>query len=163
MPRRILMVSPEKCTGCRLCEAACSLYRDKRISPHRARITIVDFTTHYIPVVCMHCDDPACMEACPANAIYRDRETGAVIINYDLCMGCRSCMIACPFGAISWSEREGRVVKCDLCNGDPQCARVCSRGAIEYVSPDRVHLDKRLEAARKLEELMRKYVMPASR
>jgi len=161
MARKVIVVYPERCTGCRLCEVVCSMYRHGYISPDRAGITIVDFTTHYVPIVCMHCESPPCMEVCPANAIYRDAKTGAVVINRDLCLGCRSCMMACPFGAITWSDRDGKVVKCDLCNGDPQCVKVCTRGALQYVPLDRAFLEKRVEAAKKLGELLKKYVMPS--
>ena len=85
---------------------------------------------------CQQCDDPACMNICPSKAIYLDEATGAKVIDQDKCIGCKMCMIACPFGAISVDPLSKKVVKCDLCVGDPECVKFCPTDAIEYVTAD---------------------------
>ena len=65
---------------------------------------------------CMHCDDPACVSACPVTALKKSEE-GPVVYHPDICIGCRYCMLACPFGAISaeWNSLAPKITKCTLC------------------------------------------------
>jgi anaerobic carbon-monoxide dehydrogenase iron sulfur subunit len=63
----------------------------------------------------------------------RDTRTDAVIIDRNLCVGCKNCISACPFGAVRIDPINGEVVKCDLCDGQPSCASMCKQGAILYV------------------------------
>jgi Fe-S-cluster-containing hydrogenase component 2 len=89
------------------------------------------------------------MNTCPAEAIFLEESTGAKILNEEKCIGCRMCMIAYPFGAISIDPLTKKVVKCDLCSGEPACAQWCPTGAIEYGTPrsyDLVRQRGRLEA-----------------
>jgi Fe-S-cluster-containing hydrogenase component 2 len=69
-------------------------------------------------------------------AITRNASTGAKVVNDDLCVGCKVCTIACPFGTINYLARTGKVQKCDLCDGEPACAAACPTGAITYVDAD---------------------------
>ena len=71
-----------------------------------------------VPMMCMQCEEPCCMEVCPVGAIFRD-EKDAVIINPDKCIGCKMCMNACPLGNIGFNTERRQVHKCDLCGGDP--------------------------------------------
>lgn len=73
------------------------------------------------------------MHACPVGAITKNLETGAMEVADDVCIGCKVCTIACPFGTVNYNEDTGKVIKCDLCGGDPQCADACPTGAITYV------------------------------
>jgi Fe-S-cluster-containing hydrogenase component 2 len=82
------------------------------------------------------------MQACPVDAITLDAETGAKVVSDSLCVGCKVCTIACPFGTINYSADTGKVVKCDLCGGDPQCAEACPTGAITYVDASWTGLDR---------------------
>ena len=83
--------------------------------------------------ICRQCPESSpCMAACPVNAMSRDEKTGAVIINYDLCTGCKECTEACSDGGVWYNEALGKVVKCDLCEGDPQCVKWCPIGALVY-------------------------------
>ena len=86
------------------------------------------------------------MYACPTGAIYRDGVTDAVLVDSAKCVGCRSCIVACPWGLV-WMNAEGRIDKCDLCEGNPQCAKWCPTEAIKYVRGDRQHLKKMTRAA----------------
>jgi Fe-S-cluster-containing hydrogenase component 2 len=66
-------------------------------------------------------------------ALSRNPVTNAVEVDDDICVGCKVCTIACPFGTINYNKDTGKVIKCDLCGGDPQCAEVCPTDAITYV------------------------------
>jgi Fe-S-cluster-containing hydrogenase component 2 len=88
-------------------------------------------------VMCRQCRKPFCLLACPENAIVVDQETGALIIQEELCTGCGECAEACPFNkggmVLRLDEATGVYVKCDLCGGSPQCVEVCPTGALKYV------------------------------
>jgi Fe-S-cluster-containing dehydrogenase component len=86
------------------------------------------------------------MYACPTGAIFRDSSTDAVLVDPGKCVGCRSCIAACPWGLV-WMNPEGRIEKCDLCGGKPKCAQWCPTEAIRYVPSDKQHLKKMRRAA----------------
>ncbi len=98
------------------------------------------------------------MAICPKEAIYQDTVLNAVMINYDLCIGCKMCVSACPFGAMGFNAQSGRVFKCDLCDGDPQCVRFCDMKAVDYVESAKVTYPRMRESAAHFSELMRKHV-----
>jgi Fe-S-cluster-containing hydrogenase component 2 len=76
------------------------------------------------------------MQACPVNAIDVDQQTGAKIVIDEVCVGCKLCVIACPFGTIFYDKQTDRAAKCDLCAGDPACAHACPTGAIAIAEVD---------------------------
>ena len=160
MGKKIMIVDPEKCTGCRNCELVCSVKHNGVSNPSLARIHIVkwDNANPYIPMRCQHCEDAPCMAVCPREAIYRNEELDSVNINHDLCIGCKLCVAACPFGAMRWNARRGRVFKCDLCHGDPQCVRFCDTKAVDYVETSKLGSDRMREAAVNYAELTRRNV-----
>jgi Fe-S-cluster-containing hydrogenase component 2 len=90
------------------------------------------------------------MNVCPVKAISRDEDMGRVVIDYDTCIGCRACVVVCPFGAMSFNVIDKRVFKCDLCDGDPQCVRFCQEKAVDYISSDEISIWKKREAAERL-------------
>ncbi|MFQ5820926.1 MAG: 4Fe-4S dicluster domain-containing protein [Candidatus Heimdallarchaeota archaeon] len=148
----VLMVDLEKCTGCRICEMACSFHHYKIFNPTKSMIRIVKLEEVGIdvPIVCGHCLTAPCAEVCPTGAIQRDAKTGAVLISEEICIGCKVCMVACPFWAIAVDLENGVLVKCDLCEGDPECIKLCPREAIIYRVPDRTIMIKKREVAEKL-------------
>jgi len=161
VPGKVLIVDVEKCTGCRLCEVICSFYKESECNPARSRIHVLKWEREGldIPMLCLHCDAPVCEAVCPMNAIYKNEKTGAVLINYDLCIGCRMCVLACPFGGVSIDPEEKRVIKCDLCGGDPACVKFCSAGAIQFIKRTRVALMKKRDAVEKLSELIKNVIL----
>lgn len=156
--QKILLVDPERCSGCRACESVCSLRHANVCNPARARIHVVkwEMAGIYIPVVCQQCDAPLCENVCPMRAFRRDARTGAVLVDYDLCVGCKLCVAFCPLGSISLDVKTGKVVKCDLCDGEPMCVRFCEPRALQYLNADAVNVMRRRAAAERFSELMKK-------
>ncbi len=106
----------------------CSLSHKRKFNPAEARIRVAyDAESNcYNPVICRHCDEPACAEVCPADALSRDEKTGAVVIDQAKCVFCLECVDACPHEAINVAP-DGTILKCDLCSGDPVCVQFCSK------------------------------------
>ena len=149
---KVLMINYEKCTGCRLCELVCAVMHDGISNPARSRIKVMKWEAEglYIPMSCQQCQDAPCMNVCPVKAITRDEELGRVMVDYDVCIGCRTCVAVCPFGAMSFNTIDRKVFKCDLCDGEPQCVRFCEVGAIDFVEMDDVSIFKKRDAATRL-------------
>ena len=147
---KVLVVDPNKCTGCRICEQVCSVWHEKVVNPYRARIKVVKWEMEgkVIPMVCRQCDDAPCLDVCPMSAIYNDHVTGAVQVDYDRCIGCGMCISICPFGAMGYDVVDSKVIKCDLCDGDPQCVRFCDAGAVRLESKAAANAEARTRAAR---------------
>lgn len=127
---------PEKCTGCHQCELACSGINEGVFTVERSRIRIyqveVGEGTKNIPHACHQCDEAWCLYACPVEAITLLSDIGAKLVDGGLCVGCKVCTIACPYGTISYQPDTGKVAKCDMCQGeDPACVDSCPTGAIE--------------------------------
>lgn len=157
---KILMINHEKCTGCRLCELVCSVSHDGVSNPARSRINIIKWEAEglYIPMSCQQCEDAPCMTICPVKAISRDQALDYVKIDYDVCIGCRSCVAVCPFGAMGFNVIDKKVFKCDLCEGEPQCVHFCDVKAVEYVDANQINILKKREAAQKQSMAQKKAV-----
>jgi carbon-monoxide dehydrogenase iron sulfur subunit len=138
MALKTLMVQPTLCTGCRSCEMACSLSHEGKCSPALSRVRVIKFDAEgrNVPSICAQCTRPECLSACAEGAIRLDAATGAVLIDENLCTGCRSCIPACPHSQIGFHPEKRLAFKCDLCGGDPQCARFCPTGALAFVDVD---------------------------
>ena len=149
---KVLMINHEKCTGCRLCELVCSVVHEGVSNPSRSRVKIMKWESEglYVPISCQQCEDAPCMNVCPVKAISRDDALDYVKVDYDVCIGCRSCVAVCPFGAMSFDVIDKKVFKCDLCDGEPQCVRFCEEKAIDYVEADRLSILRKREAAQRL-------------
>lgn len=131
MAKRIVL-DLDLCCGCRSCEAAC-----KAAHKGEACIRHGDIVGEaYLPLACKHCKDPLCLAACPVDAIKRDEETGLVIRSSLICIGCKSCAYACPFGVIDAPLIRHVSQKCNLCNDredGPRCVAACSSGALQFL------------------------------
>ena len=110
-----------------------------------------------MPIVCNQCEPAPCIDACPTNARSRDEEPGRVVVNYDRCIGCKTCVVVCPFGAASFDPVAGRIISCDLCDGSPICADLCETQALQYVDASEINKKRQREAAKKLYESMQKF------
>ena len=136
-----IYVKEEWCLGCHLCEYNCAFansgesdmvlaLKGKPIYP-RIHVEGKDKITY--AVSCRHCDDAICVKSCIAGAI--TRKNGVIVINREKCVGCRTCVLVCPFGALAPNE-NGSMLKCELCLqnpcGAPACVSGCPNGAIVY-------------------------------
>ncbi len=158
MPAKNIIIDYEKCVGCMTCEQACSAKQAEVINPVLSRIGIVrlQMGVENIPVVCAQCQSAPCEAICPTKAISQDEEFGRVIVDYDLCIGCRMCVAVCPFGCMSFDGIDKRVFKCDLCDGDPMCIRFCQHGALQYAEAGEQSIIKQAATAEKLSGIMHK-------
>lgn len=131
-----IKVVANKCTGCHLCELACSFKHFGVFNPEYARIKISsdEATASHKHTKCMQCKNAPCIDVCPVNALYKDEETGATMVIHEKCIGCEACVEACPFNAIKWivADEDGQINVCNLCGGDPECVKVCYDKAIRY-------------------------------
>ncbi len=152
---KILVVDYVKCTGCRNCEMACSVSHTQASNPAKSAVRIVKWVQEElnVPVICQQCEEPACANTCPVQAISRDENTNALVVDGDVCVGCRMCMVACPFGAATFDADRRRSIKCDLCGGvEPWCVRFCEPGALTFKLPVAASMDKKRAAGRRLLE-----------
>jgi formate dehydrogenase iron-sulfur subunit len=138
---RAILVDVTKCIGCRSCEQACKqvhgfpLETEAKLSP-TALTVIEERGDHFVRKMCMHCQEPACASACLVGAL---KKTAAGPVTYDgsKCIGCRYCLVACPFSVprYEWSKLAPYVKKCDMCaerqaKGEPPaCVEACPVGA----------------------------------
>ena len=159
---KFLSINPAVCTGCMECEKACSARHSVKRRSARPRIQVLgggsDSKNFYFPVTCQQCSDPPCMAACPREAIHRDPELGSIVLDENLCVGCKMCVSACPSGAMGFDTDLGLAYKCDLCAGDPQCAAVCQPKAIEYEPVERILHGRMIQSAFKLYQAVRHQV-----
>lgn len=128
-----ISVVAEKCTGCRICELACSHIKLQSYDPKNACIKVVnlDYWGFSNPVVCIQCKKPACVEVCPTRALSQ-RESGTIQVDAGKCNGCSICVDECPIGAINWHEERELPMICDLCGGKPTCVEWCSNEALTF-------------------------------
>ena len=135
-----VFVNMDKCIACRTCSAACDYSHWDR----RPTIGYGELREDVrLPFICRHCEQPACLEACPQNAI-RKLDGGEVKRMNMLCTGCGSCTVACPFGVIEPIVKSYVISKCDLCAArveegkEPACVRACPAGALTFEEADEI-------------------------
>ena len=178
-----VLVDLTRCIGCRGCQVACKSWNERSVSktfldgtftnPPQlnsdtyTRIAFVEQENNNIPVwsfikdQCMHCKDPACMSACPVGAFSQTPE-GAVVYNFTKCIGCRYCMVACPFNIpkYEWRSTSPWIRKCTFCSDRltaekiPVCIKVCPTNVMQFGKFD----DIMKEAEKRLKENPGKYV-----
>lgn len=163
MTRLGYVIDMKNCIACHACAVACKVENNLPDGIWWARVLtdggasqetpageFPNLTMRNIEVNCQHCDNPACVKACPVGATYKDPDTGAVRQDYDKCIGCRMCMAACPYNArvFNWSEPvrdpdfnygdkdvpvrpKGVAEKCTMCKErtdrgeEPMCVMCC--------------------------------------
>ncbi len=150
---KVFMVDPEKCTGCRLCELACSFARYKAFNRELSAIRVESYEDRAlnVPVACLQCREAPCVRACVTGALGRDLGTNAILVDADRCILCKACAAACPFGCVSlirWKDAP-RIGICDLCAGEPRCVEACRSQAITFVDEGKINRKKRTENTRR--------------
>lgn len=121
------------CSGCRVCEMACSLAHEGVSAPSLARLVVIHDVfrdDHPSVQVCPQCAGPECLIACPTGAITTDDRTGARVVADELCNGCGACVKACHLGMVRMDSSRGLALKCDLCGGEPACEKYCPQNVI---------------------------------
>ncbi|PLX39616.1 MAG: 4Fe-4S ferredoxin [Hyphomicrobiales bacterium] len=125
------------CIGCRACEMACKDKNGLPPGPRFRRVQYIEGGTfpevfaYKINMSCNHCAEPACLPTCPTGAIFKRQDNGVVDIDSTLCIGCRRCEAACPFGAPQFDPEDGLVKKCNMCIDEleagrkPYCVMAC--------------------------------------
>jgi formate dehydrogenase iron-sulfur subunit len=179
-----VLVDLTRCIGCRACQVACKSWNERSVkktvnrggytnpmklnSDTYTRIRFLDGDNpqvpawHFIRDQCMHCKDPACASACPVGA-FKKLPNGAVTYDYDKCIGCRYCMIACPFSVPKYEWEKiifPWVRKCTFCSDrmaddlTPACIKVCPTRTMFYGERDEVIA----EAQKRIKEHPENYV-----
>jgi len=150
--RKFISVDPSKCTGCGICEYACTLEKGESIwNPIRSRIRVVRMTPMFnFALACRFCEDAKCVTACPEKALVQSDKTGILMVKEKKCKGCDWCIQACPHGGITLHPDTGLAIACDLCEGEPKCVEFCPEEALELVSTDEEAETRFNEALEKL-------------
>ena len=146
-----IYIKEQACIACHLCEVYCQLQHSqskdliktfKRESPRPSpRLRIERKIPVSFSVRCQHCDELLCVYACLTGALSRDSDSGIVDVDEERCIGCWTCILVCPFGAIKQDTHREKIVKCDLCQGEdmPLCVANCPNEALVYVETDMLH------------------------
>jgi electron transport protein HydN len=136
---KFIMADPNRCIGCRTCELACAIAHGNgnatsiSTSSFCTSITLIKEADITVPVVCKQCEDAPCANACPTGALVK--ANGLVEVHEAHCIGCKSCVLACPFGVIEISMKgtKAQINKCDLCVDQatgPACITACPTNAL---------------------------------
>lgn len=140
------------CSGCKTCQVACKDKNDLEAGIRFRRVYEVagakwnkndegawehDIVAYNLSIGCNHCEDPACVKACPTKAMHNELD-GMVLIDPEKCVGCHYCEWACPYGAPQYNHRTGIMQKCDFCRDyvlegkQPVCVTSCPMRALEF-------------------------------
>ncbi|OBU18441.1 dimethylsulfoxide reductase, chain B [Photobacterium aquimaris] len=145
-------IDSSKCTGCKTCQLSCKDNKDLDVGVNYRRVYEYaggnwvkegdtfrqDVFSYYLSIACNHCDEPACAKVCPSGAMHKREQDGLVVVNEDICIGCKYCTMACPYGAPQYNEAKGHMTKCDGCferveqGLDPVCVGSCPLRALEF-------------------------------
>jgi len=158
-PRKEFLIcfDPEKCIQCHGCEIACKTWRDLNYGIQYRRVLNI-WQGEYprvknasLSMACLHCAEPACVSACPEEAITKRVKDGLVVVDETLCNGCGICAEACAYGIPQFGD-NGIMQKCDLCRdqqlaqADPPCVDTCPGKALSFIKVSQaekmVHEDK---------------------
>lgn len=157
----------KRCIGCYACEVHCKSKNDLPVGPRFCRIITVGPKMvgeiprmQFVFMPCFHCEKPWCVSSCPTGAMQKRPKDGIVFVDSSLCVGCKSCITACPWGVPQWDRGSGKVVKCDYCRDRvdrglrPACVTKCTAHALKWVTPEEASESKRERFAKEIAEKM---------
>lgn len=141
--KNCLVIDLDRCSGCDSCIAACKHEHGIALGVHYNRVSTIgptgtfpDIEQYWLPMQCLQCENPGCIEVCPTGASYRDEETGVVLVDAETCIGCETCLTGCPYNVRMLDPATNTVVKCTLCFNrheeevwEPACVHNCCTGA----------------------------------
>ena len=144
-----LVIDLDRCIGCHSCRIACKVENNLDTGAGIRVDTIggkypdtpggkyPNLSMYWLPVPCMHCDEPSCLAGCPEEAIYK-RKDGLVLVDEEKCTGCQICIDVCPYGVINYDDNRDVIWKCALCQHrieeglEPFCVVCCEGEAIFF-------------------------------
>ena len=165
--RMRISIAPEKCTGCKSCELICSMTKNRVFNSIKSRIKIIelDYLGFSNPVVCIQCEEPRCIGACPTNSLSKG-DLGIIHLDLETCSGCGLCVEACVIGAIRLDVERKVPLICDLCGGEPACVKWCPTGCLSFEPgeglPAREAEDALAYTTEVAKPLLRKWGIPQS-
>jgi anaerobic dimethyl sulfoxide reductase subunit B (iron-sulfur subunit) len=145
-------VDTSACTGCKACQIACKDKWNLDINVDWRRVVeytsgswtqqedgsyLQEISAYYVSISCNHCAEPICMEVCPVQAISK-RDDGIVLIDDNMCVGCRYCQWSCPYGGPQFDKQKGVMTKCVFCydylaeGRPPACVAACPSRALHF-------------------------------
>jgi tetrathionate reductase subunit B len=139
----MMLIDLDSCSGCHACSVACKAEHRAPTGHFRHTVQYVEsgifpqVGRKFVPTLCQHCTDTPCIQVCAVNAIVK-KDSGAIIIDQDACIGSGLCVDACPYGAIYMDPHSMTAVKCDFCESRveegelPACAATCPTDAIVF-------------------------------
>lgn len=143
MKKITFVVELDRCIGCKGCQIACKMENRLALGTNRMSVKEVgpigeypDISMYFFPSMCQECENPTCVDVCPTGACHINEADGVIEIDPEMCIGCKSCIKACPYNAISFNEELRVSDKCNICaanrakNGLPACVKNCSGGAL---------------------------------
>lgn len=145
-------VDSSKCTGCKTCQISCKDEKALEVGPKYRCVYEYgggdwqkvgnawkqDTFNYYLSISCNHCADPACVKGCPTGAMHKRQEDGLVVVDQEVCIGCRYCEMRCPYGAPQFDEQKKVMSKCDGCYQrvaqglKPVCVESCPQRALDF-------------------------------
>ncbi|MCB8933392.1 MAG: 4Fe-4S binding protein [Chthonomonadaceae bacterium] len=145
MSERQFYIDPSRCIGCNACVAACAEC-DTHAGVSMIHLEAIERedSVQTTPVICMHCEEPACAMVCPSDAIKRTPDGVVQTSLKPRCIGCTNCVYACPFGVPKYEAAIDQMMKCDMCydrtsvGKKPMCATVCPSQALMYGTPEEI-------------------------
>jgi len=132
-----MVIDARRCYGVHACSVACKAEYDVPLGEHRSWVeevekgTYPDVSRNFLPRLCNHCSEPICVSVCPTGATWKREEDGIVVIDKDICIGCKYCVQACPYDMRFVNEDTGTADKCDFCihrvsqGLEPACVEAC--------------------------------------
>jgi len=163
MSRYTLWHDERNCVGCSACEVQCKVNKGLGPGPSLCKIIRVegkDMATSpslgFVFMPCFHCEQAVCMTVCPTGAMRRRDRDGIVYVEASQCIGCKSCILACPWGACQWNPETGKAIKCDYCMDRldqglaPSCVTVCMTQCLSFTPAEQVPLWKRMRHAQQV-------------